>query len=49
MIYRTTRLLNFAQGEMALFSTYISWKLTGELPVWLAILVSMALAFVAAP
>jgi branched-chain amino acid transport system permease protein len=47
MIYRTTRLLNFAQGEMALFSTYISWKLTGELPVWLAILVSMALAFVA--
>jgi branched-chain amino acid transport system permease protein len=47
MIYKTTRLLNFAQGEMALFSTYISWKLTGELPVWLAILVSMALAFVA--
>jgi branched-chain amino acid transport system permease protein len=47
MIYRTTRLLNFAQGEMALFSTYTSWKLTGELPVWLAILVSMALAFVA--
>jgi branched-chain amino acid transport system permease protein len=47
MIYRTTRLLNFAQGEMALFSTYISWKLTGEMPVVVAILLSMALAFVA--
>ncbi len=28
LIFRTTGLLNFAQGEMALFSTYISWKLT---------------------
>src|SRR5919106_115545 len=28
LIFRTTGVLNFAQGEMALFSTYISWKLT---------------------
>lgn len=47
MIFRVTHLLNFAQGEMALFSTYISWKFTGEMPVVLAVLLSMALAFVA--
>jgi branched-chain amino acid transport system permease protein len=47
MIFRVTHLLNFAQGEMALFSTYISWKFTGEMPVVVAILLSMALAFVA--
>ena len=28
LIFRTTGLLNFAQGEMALFSTYLSWKFT---------------------
>ena len=28
IIYRTTGLLNFAQGEMALFSTFLAWKLT---------------------
>ena len=27
LIYRTTGLLNFAQGEMALFSTFLTWKL----------------------
>lgn len=47
MIFRVTGILNFAQGEMALFSTYLSWKFTGEMPVVLAILLSMALAFVA--
>jgi branched-chain amino acid transport system permease protein len=48
LIFRTTGVLNFAQGEMALFSTYISWKLTTEgMPVVAAIAVSMAIAFVA--
>lgn len=48
LIFRTTGLLNFAQGEMALFSTYISWKLASSgLPVGLAIVASMAIAFVA--
>ena len=48
LIFRTTRVLNFAQGEMALFSAYISWKLTTfDLPVWVAIGISMAIAFVA--
>jgi branched-chain amino acid transport system permease protein len=46
LIYRTTGLLNFAQGEMALFATYIAWKLTDHgLNVWIALLVSMALSF----
>ena len=27
MIYQATHLVNFAQGEMAMFSTYIAWKL----------------------
>src|SRR3989304_4054949 len=26
MIYRSTSILNFAQGEMALFSTFIAWS-----------------------
>jgi branched-chain amino acid transport system permease protein len=48
LIFRTTGVLNFAQGEMALFSTYISWKLTTTgLPVVGAIVISMAIAFIA--
>ena len=27
VIYRSTGLLNFAQGEMAMFSTFIVWTL----------------------
>jgi hypothetical protein len=26
MIYRATELVNFAHGEMAMFSTYIAWS-----------------------
>jgi branched-chain amino acid transport system permease protein len=48
LIFRTTGVLNFAQGEMALFSTYISRKLTTlGLPVVAAIAISMAISFVA--
>ena len=46
LIYKTTGILNFAQGEMALFSTYVTWWLTERgLPVWLSILISVALSF----
>ena len=40
MIYKTTGHLNFAQGEMAMFSTFIVYVLAIEqgLNVWLAIL-----------
>jgi branched-chain amino acid transport system permease protein len=48
LIFRTTGVLNFAQGEMALFSTYISWKFTTTgMPVVGAIAISMAIAFIA--
>ena len=38
MIYRATDLVNFAQGEMAMFSTYIAWTLVNAgLPFWACI------------
>lgn len=47
LIFRTTGILNFAQGEMALFATYVTWELTSaDLPVVVAIALSMAIAFV---
>ncbi len=47
LIYRTTSLLNFAQGEMALFATYVTWRLTDAgLDIWAALALSMLIAFV---
>jgi branched-chain amino acid transport system permease protein len=47
LIYRTTGILNFAQGEMALYSTYLFWYFTDRgLPVIVAILLTMVLSFV---
>jgi branched-chain amino acid transport system permease protein len=46
MIYRATDLVNFAQGEMAMFSTYIAWTLVNAgLPFWLAFLVTLVASF----
>jgi branched-chain amino acid transport system permease protein len=46
MIYRATDLVNFAQGEMAMFSTYIAWTLVNAgLPFWLAFLITLAASF----
>jgi len=47
MIYQATHLVNFAQGELAMFSTYIAWSLlqTG-LPYWAAFFLTVAIAFV---
>jgi branched-chain amino acid transport system permease protein len=48
LIFRTTGVLNFATGEMALFSTFITWKLaTSGMPIVGAIVVSMTIAFIA--
>jgi branched-chain amino acid transport system permease protein len=48
LIFRTTGILNFAQGEMALFSTYVFLEFTQMgMPVWVALLVVMAVSFVA--
>lgn len=49
IVYRTTGVVNFAQGEMALFSTFLTWTLwDAGLPVGLALVVSAAISFVGA-
>ncbi len=47
MVFRGTGTINFAQGEMALFTTYIAWGLTTKnVPVVLCLLVATAAGFV---
>ncbi|HEX3953743.1 MAG TPA: branched-chain amino acid ABC transporter permease [Stellaceae bacterium] len=47
MIYQAIDHLNFAQGEMAMFSTFIAWQLMAwGVPYWLAFLITVALSFV---
>src|SRR5258705_3726204 len=47
MIYQATHLVNFAQGEMAMFSTYIAWSLINAgMPYWLAFLLTVGISFV---
>ena len=47
MIYQATHLVNFAQGEMAMFSTYIAWALIqAGMPYWAAFFVTIGIAFV---
>jgi branched-chain amino acid transport system permease protein len=47
MIYQATHLVNFAQGEMAMFSTYIAWSLIqAGMPYWAAFFLTMGGAFV---
>jgi len=46
MIYRSTHHVNFAQGEMAMFSTYLAWTLIGAgLPYWLAFAITLCASF----
>jgi branched-chain amino acid transport system permease protein len=46
MIYQATHHINFAQGEMAMTSTYLSWALIEwGLPYWLAFLVTLVISF----
>jgi branched-chain amino acid transport system permease protein len=47
LIFRSTGILNFAQGEMALFSTYVFWKFTTwGWPVLVAMLATLVLSFI---
>ena len=47
MIYQATDVVNFAQGEMAMFSTYLSWSLLNAgLPYWAAFFATVTIAFV---
>ena len=48
MIYQATETVNFAQGEMAMFSTYIAWSLINAgMPYWGAFFLTVAISFVA--
>jgi branched-chain amino acid transport system permease protein len=47
MIYQATDVVNFAQGEMAMFSTYLAWSLLqAGLPYWVTFFATVAIAFV---
>jgi branched-chain amino acid transport system permease protein len=46
MIYQATHLVNFAQGELAMFATYIAWSLIqAGVPYWVAFFLTVAVAF----
>jgi len=46
MIYQATDVVNFAQGEMAMFATYLAWSmLNAGLPYWAAFMATLVLAF----
>ena len=46
MIYQATHLVNFAQGEMAMFTTYIAWSLLNAgMPYWPAFFLTVLFAF----
>lgn len=46
MIYQATDSLNFAQGEMAMFSTFIAWQLIQwGVPYWGAFFLTIVIAF----
>jgi branched-chain amino acid transport system permease protein len=48
MIYQTINNFNFAQGEMAMFSTFIAWQLMQwGAPYWVAFAGTVAFSFVA--
>jgi len=48
MIYQSTHHINFAQGEMAMFSTYLAWSLVGAgVPYWVAFFGTLLVSFVA--
>ena len=46
MIYQATHHINFAQGEMAMFSTFIAWALMqAGWPYWVAFFATVAISF----
>jgi branched-chain amino acid transport system permease protein len=47
LIYKATEVINFAQGEMAMFSTYICWSLITHhgLSYWWAFILTILIAF----
>jgi branched-chain amino acid transport system permease protein len=49
LIYRSMGVINFAQGEMAMFTTFIAWQLIQMgMPVWAAFATTIVIAFLGA-
>jgi branched-chain amino acid transport system permease protein len=47
MIYQATDVVNYSQGEMAMFSTYLAWSLLNHgVPYWIAFFATIAISFV---
>jgi branched-chain amino acid transport system permease protein len=47
MIYQATDVVNYAQGEMAMFSTYLAWSMINAgVPYWVAFAATLVIAFV---
>ncbi len=47
MIYQATDVVNYSQGEMAMFSTYLCWSMLNHgVPYWVAFFATIAIAFV---
>jgi branched-chain amino acid transport system permease protein len=47
MIYQATDVVNFAQGEMAMFTTYLAWTmLNAGVPYWAAFFATLLIGFV---
>ncbi len=46
MIYQAIDHFNFAQGEMAMFSTFVAWQLiTWGIPYWIAFILTVLISF----
>ncbi|HEY1276465.1 MAG TPA: branched-chain amino acid ABC transporter permease, partial [Thermoleophilaceae bacterium] len=45
LIFRSTGVVNFAQGEMAMFTTFVAWSLNHHMSYWPAFLLTLVLAF----
>jgi branched-chain amino acid transport system permease protein len=46
LVYRSTRVINFAQGEMAMFTTFIAWTLLQHgFSYWPAFVLTLLIAF----
>src|SRR6476661_9133275 len=46
LIYQTTNVVNFAQGEMATFTTYIAWTIMNHgVAYWPAFVLTLLIAF----
>ncbi|MCH7510729.1 MAG: branched-chain amino acid ABC transporter permease [Chloroflexi bacterium] len=44
LIYRSTDVLNFGQGEMAMFTTFIAWSFMTQMPLWPAFFLTLLVA-----